>query len=178
MQPYLDLGPVRHDLRAQSFADFQFGSSAHRGLGGSWDTGYLRDETLCDQGMKVIADFMKTMPHHAPKTVAGLECLGGRIKTINADSTCFPHREAMWNFDIFSSWNLDDKAMKTSSLQWATDFYAAMQPWLSGGVYSNYPSLELENWGPTRQRLVDRVGRLTLDDMHPHTVKEPGHGQG
>ena len=55
---------------------------------------------------------------------------------------------------------MTDPELIAANLEWLEGYYAAMQPYLSGGVYQNFPDRGLANWqhayyGKNLNRLVE-----------------------
>jgi FAD binding domain/Berberine and berberine like len=61
---------------------------------------------------------------------------GGAIRDVPADATAYPHRSATWLINIPASWT--DPAETDYEVAWVRGTYAAAQPFLDGGSYSNF----------------------------------------
>jgi len=62
--------------------------------------------------------------------------LGGAIRDIPSDATAFPHRDARWLINIAGQWREPDAT--ADEIAWVRDTFAALEPHLSGGAYSNF----------------------------------------
>jgi FAD/FMN-containing dehydrogenase len=62
--------------------------------------------------------------------------LGGAIRDVPNDATAFPHREARWLINIAGQWR--DPAATDDEIAWARGTFAALEPHLGGGAYSNF----------------------------------------
>jgi FAD/FMN-containing dehydrogenase len=84
----------------------------------------------------------------------------------SADSA-LSHRDAPWNFNINAIWeNADEDAQH---IGWAQGFFAAMEPYSTGGVYVNF----LGNEGEARVRAAYDPGKyerlVALKDRYDPT---------
>jgi len=107
---------------------------------------YLKSDHLAGLGDDVI----DTVVTHAagrtsPLSVVILFPLGGAIGRAGERETAFGHRDAAYDYVIYSMWTEPGEADR--HIQWTRDFAAAMQPF-SVGVYVN----EMGNEGEDRVR--------------------------
>ncbi len=58
------------------------------------------------------------------------------------DDTAFNHRNARYNLLIVGMW--PDPGAKDENVKWVRDFWDAMEPYSSGGVYVNYLGQEAD----------------------------------
>jgi hypothetical protein len=73
---------------------------------------------------------------HSPLTQIEVLSMGGAISRVAADATAFPYRDAAWLLNVPASWvSPDDSAFE---IGWVRDTFAAIQPFSSGGAYSNF----------------------------------------
>jgi len=73
--------------------------------------------------------------------------LGGAVRRADREATAFAHRDVEYSF--LSAGVCADPADAEKSVRWARDFWAAMQPYSTGGVYVNYLGREADE-GPER----------------------------
>ncbi len=104
---------------------------------------YLKSEHLAHLGDDVI----ETLATHAagmtsPLSVVIVFPLGGAIGRVGNDETAFGHRDAPFDYVIYSFW--DDPQESERHIKWTRDFGAAMQPF-SVGVYVNELGAEGED---------------------------------
>jgi len=92
---------------------------------------FLRD--LTDHAIEAFADYA-TAP--SPFTAGSIEHLHGAVSRVNPSDTAFPHRQHAYLFSIWSTWL--DPAESLRNIQWSRDFFDAMQPSMTTGVYVNY----------------------------------------
>jgi hypothetical protein len=76
---------------------------------------------------------------------------------VPATQTAFPHRGHSYNFSIWSSWA--DPSDSEKNIQWTRNFFDAMRPFMTEGVYVNYLEDEgdphaREAYGPNYDRMV------------------------
>ena len=102
------------------------------GLQNFWKSNFLRD--LGDEAIDVITDRFQRVP--SPTSVVVIEQFGGAVSRVGGDETAFNHRDARFNFLIIGIW--PDPADHDRHVHWVREFWDAMQPFSSGGVYVNY----------------------------------------
>ena len=62
--------------------------------------------------------------------------LGGAIRDVPGGATAFPHRDARWLLNIAGQWRDPDATQ--DEIAWVRATFAALEPHLSGGAYSNF----------------------------------------
>ncbi len=72
----------------------------------------------------------------SPLTQVELLSMGGAIDRVASDATAFPYRDARWLFNVPASWA--DPAASDYEISWVRDTFAAIQPFSTGGAYSNF----------------------------------------
>ena len=78
--------------------------------------------------------FLASKP--APATGIALQQLHGVAARVDPAATAFPHRGGnMYDFLILSQW--DDPSDSEANIGWTRACFAAMEPFLEGGVYVN-----------------------------------------
>jgi len=158
VQPLRDFGPPLADhLGPMTYREVQtlFDAAFPAGLHSSWKSSYLRE--LSDDAITTMMAQFATVP--SPQTAVLVEHLGGAVSRVDTDETAFPDRDAPYSFLIVSVW--PDATHSTQNIQWTDEYWGAMQPFASGGVYVNYLGEE----GPDRvkaayRRNYDRLGAL------------------
>ena len=96
-----------------------------------WKSGYLWD--LPDDAIETLLDFVARMP--SPHSVVGMQAMSGAASRVDPAATAFAHRALQYDMLILSQW--DDPADSPENIEWARSFFAAMEPFLHHGVYSN-----------------------------------------
>ena len=69
---------------------------------------------------------------------------GGAYNRVPEDATAFPHRNEL--FLIQHLLVIDPDAKSEAAREWLTQSWAIVHPHGSGGVYPNFPDLDLEDW--------------------------------
>jgi hypothetical protein len=104
---------------------------------------------------------MPGVPSREQESTAAFFCWGGKIKEVAPDATAFVHRSADFLFKTEVLWSpTDDPDLIVANLDWIEEYFAAMEPYLTGGTYQNFPDRSLENWaeayyGANLPRLVE-----------------------
>jgi len=68
--------------------------------------------------------------------------LGGAVRRAGREATAFAHRDAEYSFMALGV--CPDAAEAGKCVDWARDFWRAMQPFSTGGVYVNYLGQEAD----------------------------------
>ena len=136
LRPLREFGPPAADIyrempygAAQTMADFLW----PKGNYNYWKSSYLK--SLSDGAIDTILDFYSKSP--SPRSVVVVEHNGdGAMSRVAEDATAFGHRNWPYNFLITAVWT--DVADTDVNVQWAREFWAAMQPYLAEAAYVNY----------------------------------------
>jgi FAD/FMN-containing dehydrogenase len=72
----------------------------------------------------------------SPLSVIEVLSMGGAIRRVPDESTAFPHRAARWLINVPGQWS--DAADSADEIAWVRETFAALEPHLSGGAYSNF----------------------------------------
>jgi hypothetical protein len=76
-----------------------------------------------------------------------LERLGGAINSVSPEATAFPHRRSRFLMQFQARWAPDaPQAVADRNIQWASDAFESLGPWLSGSAYSGYIDPMLDDW--------------------------------
>ncbi len=108
-----------------------------------WKSSFMRE--INDAAIDVIADFAIRKPSLG--SAVALEFMHGAVGRVAPDATAFAHRDARNNFLMLGRW--ESPAETETGMGWVREFWDAMKPFLSTGVYVNYLS---ENEGEERVR--------------------------
>jgi hypothetical protein len=136
-------------------------------------SGFFRD-TLSAAGLATMLEWIGTMPgvpSRAQESTGAIFCWGGKVKDLPPDANAFVHRDADFLFKCEALWGAeDDPGLIAANLDWLEEYYAAMQPYLSGGVYQNFPDRGLPAWqdayyGENLARLVETKRRWDPDNL-------------
>lgn len=108
-----------------------------------WKSEYLHE--IADDAIETCISYAAEMT--SPQARAALFHLGGAIKDHDEMSMAVSHRDAEFVLAINTGWkNPDDNK---EQMQWTHDFWTAMKPFSTGGVYVNFLS---EDDGQARVR--------------------------
>lgn len=72
----------------------------------------------------------------SPLSVIEVLAMGGAIGRVPDAATAFPHRGARWLINVPGQWS--DPAATDAEVAWVRATFAALEPHLSGGAYSNF----------------------------------------
>lgn len=112
-------------------------------------SGFFRG-VLPGSGLDTMLEWVGAMPgvpSRSQESTAAIFCWGGKVNDIAPDATAFIHRGADFLFKCEALWEAeDDPESIAANLDWLEGYYAAMQPYLSGGVYQNFPDRGLADW--------------------------------
>jgi FAD/FMN-containing dehydrogenase len=83
----------------------------------------------------------------SPLSVIEVLSMGGAIDRVAPTATAFPHRGSRWLINVPGQWT--DSADGASEIDWVRRSFAALEPHLGGGAYSNFMDDD-ETDGPSR----------------------------
>jgi FAD/FMN-containing dehydrogenase len=97
-----------------------------------WKSHFLRD--LSDEAIETMIDAFEKCP--SPMSGILVEHFHGAAARVGIYDTAFPLRSAGYNFLVLSQWM--SRADNEQCINWARASYAAMEPFVGVGRYSNY----------------------------------------
>lgn len=103
-----------------------------RGRRNYWKSNFLA--RLDDEVVATMAEHFSQAT--SPLAHSFLEGFTGRVKRVGNDETAFAQRHADYNFTLITMWT--DPAEDELHMRWGREYWNAMQPFSSGGVYVNY----------------------------------------
>lgn len=135
----------------QAMFDARFPHGRHN----YWKSSYLRE--LTDEAIEVLVDHVARTP--SAETTSYVWHLGGAFGR-PAEDTAFGHRDVLFDFAALAGWL--DPARTEEHISWARDFWTAMQPHATSGVYVNNLSAEGEDRARSAYRpdIYERLSRL------------------
>jgi hypothetical protein len=156
VQPLKEFGtPIADLIAPKSYTAHQhvLDATAPHGRRYYWKSEYL-------SGVSDAA--IETCLTHAPDetkpfSAALLFQLGGAISRTDANTNAAAHRDAAYVLNIQAAWEAPHETNRY--IDWARDFWNAMQPFSTGGVYVNFLS-EDEGGDRVRAAYGDRYARL------------------
>ena len=134
LRPLRTFGPpLENNIQPMSYRTLQRARDAGFPFGRQhyWKTSFLKH--LTDEAIEVMLRFMAETP--SPASGVALQQMHGAASRVNPAATAFPHRDEHYDFMILSQWS--DPADSARNIQWAREFFEAMQPFLERGVYVN-----------------------------------------
>ncbi len=119
----------------------------------AWKGCFLRE--LSDEAIEVIAVHLAKAP--SPFCTIWMDHLHGAVSRIGRGETAFSLRDAGYASWVQSLW--EDSAQAGSSVEWVNNFWEALQPFSTGGVYVHILGDEGEErvkaaYGANYERLV------------------------
>jgi FAD/FMN-containing dehydrogenase len=168
-RPLLDAArPVAHQLDPMPYIDLQQiqDEECARGNGNYTKGGYIDD--LSDDAIEAFVEGARDLPSDG----SGIELIphGGRQLALDEDATAFPDRGAAYSFNVFSRWPLS--AAAEVCIAWARRSYDRLVPHQSGGVYTNFFSVDDDDsrvvaaYGAAKyQRLAEVKRRYDPDNV-------------
>ena len=120
------IGPISY-LQAQSAGDSVF----PRGQRYYWKAQFLRD--LPDAAIEAMLSAYMTAP--SAQALVVLQQVGGAIARVPSADTAYVNRDAAYDCFPISIWQ--NPAEDAANIEWARDFWTAMRPFSTGGVYVN-----------------------------------------
>jgi FAD/FMN-containing dehydrogenase len=114
-------------VQAQSAGDSVF----PRGQRYYWKAQFLKEIT--DAAIDTLLGAYATAP--SVMSLAVLQQVGGAIARVPSTSTAYGNRDAAYDCFPISIWQ--HPAHDEANIRWARDFWAAMRPFSTGGVYVN-----------------------------------------
>ncbi|MDA0159057.1 FAD-binding oxidoreductase [Solirubrobacter ginsenosidimutans] len=135
--PYLAIQQITDELLAPG----TLRAFVKAGFTGTLTEGLM--DVLVEQGAKVGSRL----------SVIEVLAMGGAIRRVPDAATAFPHRGARWLINVPGQW--EDAARSDDEIAWVRETFAALEPHLTGGAYSNFMEDDEPEvaYGTTLQRL-------------------------
>lgn len=109
------------------------------GLQNYWKSSFLKE--VSDEAIDIMVAYCAKRP--SPMCHGLIEHqLGGAVSRISHEATAFNHRDVQYSFMSIGQCTAPAEAEKC--VRWARDFWEAMQPYSTGGVYVNYLGQEAD----------------------------------
>jgi hypothetical protein len=127
--PLLDtIGPKPYTSAQKLVDDFY-----PKGLQNYWKSSFIGE--ISDAVIDTMVRFCANRP--SPMCHGLIEHqLGGAVGRIGRDETAFNHRDAEYSFMAIGQ--CAEPGETAAAMRWAREFWEAMQPYATGGVYVNY----------------------------------------
>jgi FAD/FMN-containing dehydrogenase len=130
--PVVDLIVPKPFAKHQAMLDSANPSGRHY----YWKSEYLSG--ISDAAIETAIGYASRLS--SPLTAILIFQLGGAISRVGAQATAASHRDAAFVLNIQSSW-LEPRE-NDRHVRWTREFWRAMQPFSTGGVYSNFLSAD------------------------------------
>ncbi len=101
-----------------------------------WKSGYIK--SLSEEAIDAIARHAINKP--SPLSVIALVLQHGAVSRVQPEATAFNHREDLYNLNIQAQWR--DPRETEANMAWIRDFWASVEPYMTGRVYVNFLSQE------------------------------------
>jgi hypothetical protein len=104
----------------------------------------------------------------SPLSVIEVLSMGGAIDRVDAAASAFPHRGSRWLVNVPAQWADSDPEVAAREVAWVRDTFAALEPHLAGGAYSNFMEDDetLDRaYGPTLARLAELKATYDPDNV-------------
>jgi len=98
-----------------------------------WKSLFL--DELSDDAIEQIVSRAQRRPN--PRILVILGHVGGAVDRVAPDATAYSNRGAKYMLSIDGAWS--DPTKSERNIAWVRDFWSAMRPFSSGGVYLNFP---------------------------------------
>jgi FAD/FMN-containing dehydrogenase len=114
------------------------------GLQNYWKSSFLKE--ISDQAIDTMVAYCSKRPSSMCHGLIEHQ-LGGAVRRADRETTAFAHRDVEYSFMALGV--CPDPAQADKCVRWAREFWDAMQPSSTGGVYVNYLGREADE-GPER----------------------------
>jgi FAD/FMN-containing dehydrogenase len=166
--------PAARTVAGQSFWAAREFLSATTPLGTyAVKSGFVRGP-MAAAGITTMLEWITMMPGVPSREQEGPTVLygwGARVNDVAPDATAFVHRNADLLFKCEAIWSPeDDPNLIADNLDWLEGYRAAMQPYLAGGAYQNFPDRTQADWqhayyGENFPRLVETKRTWDPDNL-------------
>lgn len=156
LAPILEYGdPIADAVGPHQYADFQqtFDPLLTEGARNYWKSHNFRE--LSDESIDTAVEYARDLPSALSETFFGQ--VGGAMARVPTDATAYPHRDAAYVLNVHTRW--EDPADDERCIAWAREFFDAMTPYATGGVYVNFIS---EREGEEHLAYADNYDRLVV----------------
>ncbi len=109
----------------------------------------------------VFIDVLRDRAAHFGSDMSVIEVLamGGAIADVPLEQTAFPHRDARWLINVPAQWQRAEETER--EIAWCRDTFAAIEPHLSGGAYSNFMQDDEQDAASTAYgEMQERLARI------------------
>jgi hypothetical protein len=138
IKPWLDLAPPIQMVDGMPYTVMNSiqDDLAPKGRYSYWKSSYLTD--LSDDAIAAAASVAAAVT--SPFSLAEFVLFGGAVTRVPDDATAFGDRSGRFIFNAISMWEGADGS--ENHIAWPRNFFDAMEPFSTGGVYVNFLSEE------------------------------------
>jgi FAD/FMN-containing dehydrogenase len=122
------VGPISYTA-AQQLLDGFYPSGLHS----YWKSSFLKE--ISDAAIDTMVEYCNRRPTPICHGIIEHQ-LGGAVRRADRRATAFAHRDVEYSF--MSLGVCSDASDDANCVRWARDYWAAMQPYSTGGSYVNY----------------------------------------
>ena len=128
--------PIADAIEPHQYTEFQqaFDPLLEPGARNYWKSHNFTE--MSDGAIETALDYAANLPTDLSEIFFGY--IGGAMNHIDRDATAFPHRDARYGMNVHTRW--EDPSMDETCIEWAREFFEAMRPHATGGVYVNFLS--------------------------------------
>ncbi|WP_435348791.1 FAD-binding oxidoreductase [Haloarchaeobius sp. HRN-SO-5] len=137
LEPLREYGdPIADAIGVTPYATFQqmFDPLLEPGARNYWKSHNFAE--LSDGAIDVALEYASDLPTDLSEIFFAQ--LGGEMARVAPDATAYPHRDVEYVMNVHTRW--EDPDMDDECVEWAREFFEAMRPHASGGVYVNFVS--------------------------------------
>jgi FAD/FMN-containing dehydrogenase len=137
VEPLAGLGnPIANAIGPHPYAGFQqaFDGLLTPGARNYWKSHNFT--SLSDGLLAKLIEYASKLP--SPHSEIFLAQMGGATNRVASDATAYPHRDVEFVMNVHTRW--EDAGQDDKCVAWAREFYAATEPFATGGVYVNFIS--------------------------------------
>jgi len=135
MEPVRAVGePIADVIGPHAFAEWQqaFDPLLTPGARNYWKSHDFAQ--LGDEAIDALVDYASRLP--SDECEIFVAHLGGAVNRLPMDATAYPHRDADFVVNVHTRWQSPEE--DDVCIGWARDFFDAMAPHATGGVYVNF----------------------------------------
>jgi len=128
--------PIADAVGPHQYAEFQqaFDPLLTEGARNYWKSHNF--SKLSDDAIDTAVEYAAELP--SPPSEIFFGQIGGAMARVPSDATAYPHRDAEYAMNVHTRW--EDPAMDDECIAWSREFFDAMAPYATGGVYVNFIS--------------------------------------
>lgn len=122
-----------------------------------WKSLFL--DELGDAAIETLVSWMENRPN--PRILMVIRHLSGAIDRLDGDATAYANRGAQFMLSIDGAWS--DPAENERNIAWVREFWHAMRPFSTGGVYLNFPGFgegDADLWKASHGGNYERLAKV------------------